>query len=207
MSTALELVDLDQAVEQKNNAEEAEVEARADLVMVGDADLTTQEDLNLAAELLRKVKDKFKELDGQRKSVVQPINKSVATINGWFKPVLDVLRNTEKVLKKKMAAASEDAFERRRATLQEAGAKSLAGDTAGARVLMTQAHGDELEAPKGISFTHTYSYEILDMDAIPRKYLAVDDAAVMAVVKADKEATDIPGIKVVINTGVTSRAK
>ncbi len=207
MSTALELVDLDQAVEQKNNAEEAEVDARADLVMVGDADLVTQEDLNLAAELLRKVKAKFKELDGQRKSVVEPINKSVKTINGWFKPVLDVLRNTEKVLKKKMATATEEAFERRRATLQEAGAKSLAGDTAGARVLMTQAHGDELEPPKGISFTHTYSYEILDMDLIPRKFLAVDDVAVMAVVKADKEATDIPGIKVVINTGVTSRAK
>jgi len=207
MNTKLQLVDLDQAVEQKNTAEQAQAEAHADLVLVSDADLITQEDLNLAADLLRKVKDKFKELDGQRKSVVEPINSSVKTINGWFKPVLDILRNTEKVLKKKMAQATEEAFERRRVALQEAGEKSLAGDTAGATVLMQRAQGDELDAPKGVSFTHKYSYEILDMSAIPRQYLAVDDVAVMAHVKANKEKTNIPGIKVVVETGVVSRAK
>jgi len=58
-----------------------------------------------------------------------------------------------------------------------------------------------------VSLRTTWDFEVVDADKIPRKYLAPDLVTIGKVVRAMKEQTDIPGIRVFTKTSVADRAR
>ena len=59
---------------------------------------------------------------------------------------------------------------------------------------------------KGISTRKKWSFEIVDVDKIPREYLVPNEVAIGGVVRALKGATNIPGVRVV-STDIMSARK
>lgn len=57
----------------------------------------------------------------------------------------------------------------------------------------------------GVALTTPYTWDLLDEDAIPREYMTPDRKKISAVVKAMKDKTNIPGIRVRPDTGLTVR--
>jgi len=55
---------------------------------------------------------------------------------------------------------------------------------------------------KGVSYVSDYSFEIVDFSAVPDTYKMIDTVKLNKVIKALKEAVNIPGIKVVENKSV-----
>lgn len=68
-----------------------------------------------AAEDLKAVKAKFKELDAKRKEIVEPLNKAVKAVNDLFRPPLDYLTQAEACLKSAILTYDQDQEAKRRA--------------------------------------------------------------------------------------------
>lgn len=182
-------------------------EAKGILEEMEDLPVETQEDLEFAAETLAEIKGKAKELKAMQDRVVKPMNAALAELRSWFKPALDTLDKCEKILKRKIDKAHEEAHARQRAALDAAAAASMEGDTEAAEVALEKAMEQELAPIKGLTMGHTWDYEITDFDAVPREYLLVDDKKVKAVIRAHKGNITIPGIKPVRKTSVASRSR
>lgn len=58
----------------------------------------------------------------------------------------------------------------------------------------------------GVSFTKQWKFRITDEAKIPRQYLCVDEQKIGAVVRAMKDAANIPGVEVYSVDSVSSRA-
>lgn len=68
-----------------------------------------------AAEDLKAVKAKFKELDAKRKEIVEPLNKAVKAINDLFRPPLEYLTQAEGVLKGALLGYDQEQEAKRKA--------------------------------------------------------------------------------------------
>ena len=99
-------------------------EANSMLVMAKNYAIENQPMMACAAEDLRGIKTKFKELEAQRTGLVNPLNKVVKDINALFKPALESLETAERVLKGAMsnyiALEERKAMEARRKAEDEA---------------------------------------------------------------------------------------
>ena len=64
-------------------------------------------------------------------------------------------------------------------------------------------HSSDCVTPvAGMSVRKSWTYEIVDAGLVPREYLMVDEKKLAAVVKAMGEATNIPGVRVMMATGL-----
>lgn len=65
--------------------------------------IKTQEDRNKGAVLAASIKELKKTLEDKRKTLVDPLNKVVKTINGEFKPMSEKLEEAERIVKNEIA--------------------------------------------------------------------------------------------------------
>lgn len=151
------------------------------LSQVESIEINSVEVLNTSVEFLKTIKSKFKELEDQRKSATKPINDSLATINGWFKPATDSLKKIEDRMKGKIAAFIESREQEQDQALAD-------GDQDMAIALA-------LDLPNGVSVRHAYTYEITDSDSVPREYCSPDPKKIKATVESTREKTNIPGVR------------
>ena len=84
--------------------------------------ITTGDDLNIGADLLREIKDRAKEVEKKRKEMVDPINKGLKAINSNFKELSEPLKEAEQIIKKKMLPVQQRILqqERERAEIERA---------------------------------------------------------------------------------------
>lgn len=68
-----------------------------------------------AADDLKAVKAKFRELDAKRKEIVEPLNKAVKAVNDLFRPPLDYLTEAESVLKGALLTYDQEQEAKRKA--------------------------------------------------------------------------------------------
>jgi DNA polymerase III alpha subunit (gram-positive type) len=66
----------------------------------------------------------------------------------------------------------------------------------------------EIQTPKveGVSTRETWNFEITDRKLVPDEYKSVDERKIGAVVRAMKEATNIPGVRVFKTHGISAKA-
>lgn len=138
--------------------------------------VSNDEDSAFAADMIREVKAKHKELDERRKEVTQPLNATVRTINGWFKPALDALETAERKLKSKVALYMQECEARTRAALAEAAAAATAQEAT--RALASAPPPAAL--PQGVSMRMVWKYRIVDESAVPAKFCSPDPAKIDA---------------------------
>lgn len=184
--------------------------------------ITTDAELKGAAEFLRAVKTRMKEVTEKRFSLTRPLDESKKNIIEMFEPHLSLLADAETKLKGAILAyerivAEKRAEEQRRADeiarkeeeerkerLLETAEKALAnGDVAIAAKFAEEALSTRVVAPNiaaiarpGVSVRSKWSYRIIDEKKIPQEFWILDLKKIGGYVRTMKEKTLIPGIEV-----------
>ena len=160
-------------------------------------------ELEEANGILRKIATLRKAAKAHFESLKKPFNEAMANLRAKEKEFLQPMEQGEFAIKKLIVqynAQREKALKEEQAKLAQL-SKQL--EEQGMSVLPTVT----LEKPKlqGTSERTRYSFEIVDVNLIPRKYLVVDTAAIGRVVRALKDKTNIPGIKVKVVKDIVTR--
>jgi hypothetical protein len=175
------------------------LEGLDDLVIASD------DDMSYANELLGYVKTQYKALEERRKSVSKPLNDVLKTYNSWFKPVTDLLKSAEQMLKAKIADATAAARKAQDEALARV-AEAEAGGEAGGEVLAV-AHGrDIVHTPDNVSIREVWDCEIVDPDAVPHAFCDPNVQRLLAYVNAFGAKAEVAGVKFFKKQIVTQRA-
>lgn len=166
--------------------------------------VASDEDSTFAADMIREVKAKHKELDERRKEVTQPLNATVKTINGWFKPALEALETAERKLKSKVALYMQESARK----AQEALALVAAAETA-EEATVALAASVPAAMPQGVSMRMIWRFRIVDESAVPARFCSPDlakiDAEMRGSAKDDGAPTPIAGVEFFQEASMTVR--
>lgn len=207
--------------------EKMHAEAQAMLRAASVYQITNDDLRDAAVEDLKAVKRRMADLDKQRKAITKPLDDAKKGVMDLFRAPVEWLEQAESTLKRAIAAYEH---EQRRLRLQaeaeardlamkeqarlaaEARAAEAAGKTEEALEMREQAHVMPVAmvaapAPKmaGVSMREDWDFEIIDASLLPREYLIADEKKIRGVVKALKEASNIPGVRVFAKDVVSAR--
>lgn len=160
-------------------------------------------ELEEANGILRKIATLRKAAKAHFESLKKPFNEAMANLRQKEKEFLGPMEKGESTIKKLIVEYNA----KRDAQLKEEQAKlaqlSKQLEEQGMSVLPTVT----LEKPKlqGTSVRNRYDFDIVDVNLIPLQYLIVDTAAIGKVVRALKDKTNIPGIKVKVVQDIVTR--
>lgn len=182
----------------------------------------------VAAETLKAIKAKSKELDEREKAITRPINESLKAIRDLFRAPKDLLARAEAAFKgsmltyqraeeqKRMEAqrVAEELARKERERLAELARKAEErGATEKAQQFMERAAVVvapivQTVAPKvaGIATRKDYTFEIVDAAQLPREYLMPDEQKIRKVVRAMGADTSIPGVRLIEREILAARA-
>jgi hypothetical protein len=182
-------------------------------------DVKTAEDMEVASGIRQKIKDRTKAVKGllepfikaahalhkshtaRRKDILAPLEKAEEIING---KMVDWQIKEEKRLAEEQKKRDEEEKLAAAIKAEEEGNESLSEAIMDDQVPVTAAPVEKTKT-EGVSFTETYDYEIVAESKLPREYLMPNDKAIKAVVKAQKDKTNIPGVRVFAKKGIKSK--
>lgn len=184
-------------------------------------EISTQEQYDGAAALLKDVKGRIKELEGMRLAITRPLDDSKKRTMELFRVPIEKLESAESKLKSGILTYSrriEDerrlaetkAIEERR-KLEAAALKAAeAGKATLAVKKMTAAEAVKIEAPEftkaaGTSMRKVYKYRVIDEAKVPRNFLMINDSALGAYARAEKENAKVDGVEFYFEEILTSR--
>ena len=155
--------------------------------MVRTMPLTNQTQIDKAGQFVGMAQTKIKELEEQRKSVVQPLNNVVKEINSWFRPVVESLETVRDILKERIAesiAAGQKAQDEALRKIEEGGGKADAST-------LLVAHNTPV-APSNITVRKVLVGRVVDFSKLPDRFKEVNVSALKAAVTSGEK--DIPGV-------------
>lgn len=203
-------------------------EAAQRLLTTASQPITTGGAYAEAADTLKAIKGKLKELDEREKAITRPINESLKAIRDLFRAPKDLLARAEVAFKggmltyqraeeqKRIEAqrVAEDLARKERERLAELARKAgERGATEKAQQFMERAAVVvapivQTVAPKvaGIATRKDYTFEIVDAAQLPREYLMPDEQKIRKVVRAMGADTSIPGVRLIEREILAARA-
>lgn len=202
--------------ETKSAMQTEEREAKDILASIEEMEIEDQDDLDFAGDILKDIKVKKKVLVAERTKITGPLQQALEATRKLFRSPIQYLDKCEAALKKKIADRHRRAAEEQRKALEEAGKASMKGDKQKATTALTKARQNEVTKTEGITLREIWDYEIVDFPKlfqavadgkVSMDVLTVDDDVMSAIVKEQKEKTNIPGIKVFTKTSVSARTK
>lgn len=208
------------------NTEDLEKETQVENLVIRSKDLViaNQEQLVLAALLLIDVKNRYKELDAQRKTITNPMDAAKKAVMDLFRNPLTKLEKAEEGLKK--AIMKYDDERKEIARIEQARVQKLidqenakqqklidqkieraeaAGKIEKVEDLILQKENiipiaapvvaPKIEKPSSVSYKITYAAEVVDINLVPREYLVANIQALTKIGQATKGTISIPGVK------------
>lgn len=180
-----------------------QVQANNILDLVEFITINNDSELNEANNVLRKIVTLRKAVKAHFDGLKKPFNEAMANLRTKEKEFLAPMEQGEQTIKKLMVEYNkkvEEHLAKEQAILAETN-KTLAENG------LTVLPNVKLEKPKieGTTTRNRYDFDIVDVNLIPREYLIVDTASIGKVVRAMKEKTNIPGIKVKIVQDIITR--
>lgn len=163
--------------------------------------INNDDELAEANSILRKIATLRKAAKVHFDSLKKPFNEAMANLRAKEKEFLEPMEKGEYAIKKLIVAYNKKVEERLKEEQKKL--EALSKQMNGLSVLPSV----KLEKPKlsGTSVRNRYDFDIVDVNLIPREYLLVDMAAIGKVVRAMKEKTNIPGIKVKVVQDIVTR--
>lgn len=159
-------------------------------------EITNPGEYRAAAEELKMLAAKTRELDAKRKEATRPLDEAKKAIMAWFRPAIDAVDTASHVLRRGLGAYDAKQREAEQAAARDAVVAIRAGNVVHATSL-TQAAFSTAAAPvAGVSTRQVWDFEIVDVAAVPREYLEINEQKIRLVVRALKEGASIPGIRV-----------
>jgi ParB-like chromosome segregation protein Spo0J len=181
-------------------------------------EVTTAEDYESAAEVLKKLTAREKEVEAQKAKLWDPLAVLTKNVQAIFNPPLKVLEQAKKLVSEKMGQyaleqrniaaerqrlADREAEEAREKLLAKAERAADNGQTERAYVLEAraasfQAPTIQIETPQvaGVQLRERWLFEVTDPDKVPREYLMVDERLIRAEVNTSEGNTKIPGVRI-----------
>ena len=185
-------------------------------------DITTNEQFEKTGAFVQGIKGKQKEVKGhyeERRARTYDAYKAVTTEISSY---IDSLVKAERIVKKKLgdyraemerkhrekeqrllAEARKKEEERLLAEAEETGDDSILDDEL---IIPQPVVETEVPVMKGVSFTTVWKFEITDPRLLPYDYVMPDERKIRDVVKALKDKTNIPGVRVFPEQQVGARA-
>lgn len=105
--------------EQQLNATVQQLCSAADSVVI-----ISQQDMSEAADLVKLIKTRHKEIDEERTALVKPFNDGVKALNARFKTILSPLENAESAVKQRMLTFQQEENRKAEQARREAEAKA-----------------------------------------------------------------------------------
>jgi hypothetical protein len=180
--------------------------------------VTTPQQYTEAAEMLKHIKGKAKELDETRKSLTKPLDESKKRIMDFFAKPLDFLTKAENSIKRSMISYSDEQDRIRREEQRkaeeaarkereriEAQARKAAESGKIERAVELEQRAAAVVAPiisreppkvTGINTREVWRFEVVDAAAVPREFLMVDESKIRKYVQAMKSDSMIAGVRV-----------
>lgn len=202
----------DIAKESSEVAERALVSSRA-IMITNDPQYVT------VGETLKTDKKYLSFIEGERKKAVDPLNGVIKTINGWFRPArenlekaisiksgaMQVYDNKKAEIARIAQAKLQDEANKKAATLEERARKAAEkGNEERAEELRQQALQKAVIVPtvnvekvkiQGLTTRTNWSYEITDVNLIPREFMCPNDKLLGQLARSTKGTLSITGIK------------
>lgn len=197
-------------------------QARA-LAITDDASLVRAGDILVAIKGLRA------EIDAAFDPIIQKAHAAHKEALSQKKKADDPLVEAEGIIKPRIAAyqAEQERIRREDEARLRAEAERAEEERRIAEAIALEESGDAVEAeavisapvvvprpvippaPKlaGISTAQVWKYEITDMNKVPREYLKIDEVKVGGVVRALKDAANIPGIRIYTEASVRASGR
>lgn len=148
---------------------EVESEAKDALNAVRLFKVETQEQLDLAYEITKEVKLKFKQLEELRTSITKPQNEALRKVNSLFKPAQDYYKQCEALLKNHIVDGISYLRKKQAETLATVALQTHTGDIAGAK--QTLAEIPDAVLPPNTSLRENWDFEVADLRQVPDEYL------------------------------------
>lgn len=159
--------------------------------------ITTDEEQEHIAGVVRKTKERIAGIESKRKEFVAPLNKVVKGLNDFFRPPREAFENVERHLKKKIVD-----YLNAKAAANAAALKAAATASTPEQATAAIATVAPVAPPAGVSVRHVWRFEITDPCAVPREYCSPDLKKIGLV---DPTTTQIPGVRFFQEPVVSSR--
>ena len=159
-----------------------------------------------ATDMLLQLREMRTNLEARRVEIIRPLQEGVKKVQALFKPGLTLLDNADEALRNKVIEYRVQETARataEREKLTKAAHKAQArGDDEGAAALavqavMTAAPERRTEVGTGVgavSVRNVVDFEVLDVGAVPREYMMLNEVSVRAALRA--KVTEIPGLRI-----------
>ena len=196
--------------------------------------ISNQVEYELASTFLKEIKDRYKELDFQRKEITKPLDGAKSKVMDLFKVPLELLVKAESKIKGLMITytaeqerkakeeqarlqrlADVEAEKQKRIIDEKIARAEASGKLERAEALAQQKEeiipivapviAPPIETPKGVSYRDKWDAEITDIKLIPREYLIPDMQALNKIGNATKGTLNIPGVKFIVTKILSSR--
>lgn len=140
------------------------------------------------------IKAKWSMLDEMRKDIVRPWQEKVKEVQAFFKPALDALAETEKLLKQRITEGQALANQAQQQALLEAQAAHQQGNIQQVATLAQQASQADVVLPAGIHARTVIRFEVQDPSQLPGPLWSPDPAKIQAAIDAGYR--QIPGVRI-----------
>lgn len=183
------------------------------------------EDLQIASNLIKALKNEYKAIEDKRKELTSPLDLSKKRIMDEFKPLLDARQYLIDKLSKEAISYNSELEKQRQEAIrkaeqerqkeierlrkqQELAKKDETKEKIEDKILEVELAPAPVMAETkfaGTSYRTIYSAEIIDASKVPAEFLIPDIKAIDAFVKATKGQKQISGVKIIENKTLVSR--
>lgn len=166
------------------------------LAKIRAATIATADDYTAGAEQLREVKTQIKQLENERKALLEPLSLAQQRIKAVFDAPMGKLKEAETLMKAALISFDEAAEAAARKLLEEGYAAAQAGDDSQYLAKVTDAQASAAPDVAGVSFRNTLEIRVEDITKVPARFLQVNLPAVRKAIR--EEALDaIPGLELI----------
>lgn len=161
-------------------------------------EIITAKDYLFAAEWLKKNKTTQKVIKDAFKDDLAAAKKAVEDVKVKMDAFLDPLSKTEALVKKQMIAydaALEEEKRKKALKLEAAEEKGLTDRTIQKYERDLEAAPEAAPQASGISYRELWSFEIEDLNSIPREYLVPNTDKLGKLARAMKDEACVPGVR------------
>jgi hypothetical protein len=192
---------------------------------VSQFEVRSNADFEQCALVLKQVKELRKMAEAKRVELTKPLLDHKKKIDDEFKRYIDAydhiitginakLVSYQRAEEKKRAEEIARIEAERRAEEEKLRAKLEVAKTDKQRERLENKIADVQFAPppsivepsaQGLSFREVYSFEVEDVNAIPREFMIPNDTAIGAFIRTTKGNVNIAGIKIIVNKTAVSK--
>jgi len=166
---------------------------------------------------IEKAHETHKHLVDQEKRLLAPLQEAERVLKRSISDFLVRMERERQEQQRKEREKAEAAERKRKEELEmQAQAHEAKGNTEKAEERRQQAEevfvpapivDSKIEKQEGVSIKVNWKFEVLDMSKLPLKYLKPDEVAIGQVVRALKDKSDIPGVRIWSESGISVKSK